>query len=172
MRSIVFALVLALLPVPAFAAAPPEIAPYIKASAPYGTARLTKLVFKVYDATLWTDAVSFSMKKPFALRLQYLMNFDGDDLAQRSIDEMDGQEQLDKTTAAVWQAQLEKLFPDVKKGDHITAIYLPAKGTRLYYNGKFRGSISDPVFSERFIDIWMSPKTSEREVRRRLLAKE
>lgn len=169
MRSILFALVLALLPVAAFAATPSEIAPYIKSSEPYGAARLTKLVFKVYDATLWTDAAAFSMNKPFALSLQYLMNFDGADLARRSVEEMDGQQPLTGEKAVRWQAELEKLFPDVKKGDRITAIYLPAKGTRLYYNGKFRGSISDPDFSSRFMGIWMSPKTSEPEVRRKLL---
>lgn len=111
------------------------------------------------------------MKKPFALSLRYGMNFDGDDLARRSIDEIDGQEKLDKATAASWRAKLLKLFPDVKKGDRITAIYLPAKGTRIYHNGAYRGIISDATFSARFIGIWMSPKTSEPALRKKLVDK-
>jgi len=171
MRKIAFALLLALLPVTAFADAPPEIAPYIKAEKPYGAAKLTKLVFHVYDATLWTDAASWTMGKSFALTLRYGMNFDGDDLAARSIDEMEGQEKLDKPTAASWRARLNKLFPDVKKGDRITAVYLPGKETRIYHNGKYRGSVAGALFARRFIDIWMSPRTSEPALRQNLIAK-
>ncbi len=171
MRNIALALLIALLPVNAFAAAPPEIAPFIKADKPYGEARLTKLMFHVYDATLWTDAASWSMGKSFALTLRYGMNFNGDDLAARSIEEIDGQKKLDETTSASWRARLARLFPDVKKGDRITAIYLPAKETRIYHNGKYRGSVSGAMFARRFIEIWMSPRTTEPALRKNLITK-
>ncbi|MBL8713049.1 MAG: chalcone isomerase family protein [Alphaproteobacteria bacterium] len=169
MRSLVIALFMLLVAVPAFAAAPSEIGGYIKADKPYGEATLRKFMFHVYDAALWTDAASWTMKKTFALTLRYGMNFDGDDLAKRSISEMDGQEKLEDATAADWRAKLAALFPDVKKGDRITAVYLPANGTRIYHNGKYRGSITNLLFSERFIGIWMSPQTSEPAVRKALI---
>lgn len=171
MRKILFALLLALLPVKAFADAPPEIAPFIKATKPYGEARLNKLVFHVYDAALWTDAASWTIGKSFALTLRYGMNFDGDDLASRSVEEMNGQKKLDQPTSASWRTRLATLFPDVKKGDRITAIYLPGKEARIYHNGKYRGSVTGALFARRFIDIWMSPLTSEPAVRRDLIAK-
>ena len=50
---------------------PAEIAPYIHANDPYGQGTLTKLWIHAYDATLWTDAHSWSMSAPFALTLRY-----------------------------------------------------------------------------------------------------
>ncbi len=172
MREII--LIAIMLIVPCFAAladAPAEVAPYIKANKPYGAGSLSKLVFHVYDATLWTDAAEWSMKKTFALRLTYAMNFKGKALASRSIDEMNGQSQLTPAQEKDYSRQLNLLFPDVKKDDTITAIYLPAKGTRIYHNGSYKGSITDTAFSTRFIGIWMSPETSEPKVRKQLLTK-
>lgn len=169
MRSLAAAFFMLFMTLPALAAAPSEIGAYIRTAAPYGEAKLNKLMFHVYDAALWTDAPKWTMKKTFALMLRYGMNFDGEDLAKRSISEMDAQDKLADETATAWRTKLAALFPDVKKGDRITAIYLPGKGTRIYHNGKYRGSISDARFSDRFIGIWMSPKTSEPAVRKALI---
>lgn len=171
MRSLLLAFLMVFLPSAALAAAPTEISAYIKAGVPYGSATLSKLMFHVYDATLWTDAPEWTMKKPFALSLHYGMNFDGGELARRSIDEMHSQRKLEGKTAAAWGARLRALFPDVKKGDSITAVYLPGKCTRIYHNGVYRGSISDAAFSARFIGIWMSPETSEPALRKKLIGK-
>jgi hypothetical protein len=171
MRSLILAFLLIFLPLSALAAPPSEIGAYIKSGTPYGSATLNKFMSRVYDATLWTDAPEWTMKKPFALSLRYGMNFDGEDLARRSIEEMDSQKKLAAKTAAAWGAKLRALFPDVKKGDRITAVYLPDRGTRIYYNGAYRGSISDTAFSARFIGIWMSPETSEPAVRKKLIGK-
>ncbi|MDI1226803.1 MAG: chalcone isomerase family protein [bacterium] len=172
MRKILFAVLLMMMP--AFAAhaeKPAEVAPFIKAEQPYGAASLSKLMFHVYDATLWTDADPWSMGKPFALRLKYGMDFKGKNLAERSVDEMNDQSQLTPGQEKGYYKQLAILFPDVKKGDTITAIYLPAKGTRLYHNGAYKGSITDTAFSKRFIGIWMSEKTSEPKMRKQLITK-
>jgi hypothetical protein len=171
MLRIVFAVLLMLMPASAYAEKPTEIGAYIKSDQPYGEASLNKLVFHVYDASLWTDADPWSMGKPFALRLKYGMDFKGKNLAERSIDEMNDQSPLSKTQEEDYYKRLATLFPDVKKGDTITAVYLPAKGTRLYHNGAYKGSITDTDFSRRFIGIWMSEKTSEPKVRKRLLTK-
>lgn len=172
MRKIILIAMMVMLPAfSALADKPAEIAAYIKSDHAYGTASLSKLVFHVYDATLWTDAPEWSMKKTFALRLTYAMNFKSKDLATRSIDEMKGQAQLSPAQEKDYYQQLAGLFPDVKKGDAITAIYLPAKGTRIYHNGSYKGSITDTAFSNRFIGIWMAPETSEPKVRQQLLTK-
>ena len=172
MRKVLFAILLMMLP--AFAAhaeKPAEVAPYIKAEHAYGEASLSKLMFHVYDAALWPDADPWSMSKPFALRLKYGMDFKGKNLAERSVDEMNDQSKLTPENEKDYYKQLAILFPDGKKGDTITAIYLPTKGTRLYHNGAYKGSITDTEFSKRFIGIWMSEKTSEPKVRKRLITK-
>ena len=172
MRKVLLIVMLLMLPsFAAYAEKPAEIAPYIKAEHVYGEGRLNKLMFHVYDAALWTDAAEWTMKKPFALRLKYGMDFKGKNLAERSVDEMNDQSKLSPEQEKDYYKQLALLFPDVKKGDTITAIYLPAKGTRLYHNGSYKGSITDTTFSARFIGIWMAPETSEPKVRKQLLTK-
>ena len=55
------------------------------------TTRLTVWGFQVYDATLWiTEGFRPELwaQRPFALELGYLRDFDGEDIAKRSLDEM------------------------------------------------------------------------------------
>ena len=156
----------------AFAAGekPPEIATTIHAAAPYGEGTYSWMWIKAYDASLWTDANPWSMQAPFALTLHYRMHFTSRSLADRSIDEMQHIEPLSKTEAADFDAQLLKLFPDVRDGDRITALYLPHEGAKLYYNGTLTGSITDDKFAQRFLGIWLSEKTSAPDLRKQLLS--
>ena len=64
---------------------------------------------------------------------------------------------------------LAPLFPDVKAGDTITALHEPGKPTRFFLNGKPLGEAKDPGFADAFFAIWLSPKTSEKRLRRKLL---
>jgi len=149
---------------------PPELAPYIHASQPYGQGGLTKLWIHAYDATLWTDAAQWSMNEPFALSLRYGTNFSSSSLTSRSIDEMQENEPLTEAQAASYGKQLAAIFPDVRDKDVITAIYLPKKGALFFHNGKPAGKIEDDEFAQRFMNIWLSPKTSEPQLRKQLLA--
>ena len=171
MRKILITIMVALLAAPAFAQMdkPQVIAAYIHSDTPYGEGTLRKLLLKVYDASVWTDAKIWSMESTFALSINYHLNFDIDELVGRSIEEMQHVDTLPEDSIAPYKAQLTKVFVNVKSGDSITALYVPKKGLIFYHNDQRTGIITDKVLAEKFISIWLSPKTSEPQLRQSLL---
>ena len=72
--------------------------------------------------------------------------------------------------AKIWSAQMLRVIPDVKKGDRLIGINRPGSGALMLVNGKTSGEIRDVKFARLFFGIWLSPKTSEPQVRAALLA--
>ena len=135
--------------------------------------RLTVWGFDVYDATLWvTEGFKPDnwMQRKFALELRYLRNFDGADIARRSLDEMRRSAPIGAEQSAQWLRAMQAAFPDVKKGDRLVGVYEPGTGARFFYNGVPSGAVRDPVFGERFFSIWLGTQTSEPAMREALLA--
>lgn len=134
-----------------------------------GKARLTVLLFKVYDATLYAPKGQYHPDKPFVLSLRYLRAFEGDKIAQRSVEEMRKQGYVNDKNLALWRRQMVSIFPDVQAGNELTAVRTSA-GEAVFYRGLERiGHIKDPEFSQQFFNIWLGPKSSEPEMRKQLL---
>ncbi len=146
-------------------AKPPEIEKAITAEAAYGKGALTRLIFHAYDAELWTDTKPWSYDAPFALTLTYRMNFTSEELVEKTLEEL-ARIHGDKSR---YRDELYQAFPEVKEGDRITALFLPEKGVRFYYNGQKTSMIPSPAFARKFFDIWLSDQTSEPRLRRKLL---
>ena len=134
-----------------------------------GEGRLKVLFWNVYDATLYTPSSGYFSGGPFALSLTYLMDFAGQDIAKRSVDEMQDQGWQDTTQLESWENQMITLFPNVKEGDTLVGIQTTEGSARFYYNDTFVGQVDDGEFSKAFFGIWLSPKTSEPKLRRKLL---
>ena len=100
----------------------------------------------------------------------YLRDFTGADIAKRSLAEMRRQTPLTLAQESTWEHQMRALFPDVKAGDRITGLNQPATGAVFWRNGRLLGEVRDPVFARQFFGIWLSPQTSEPQLRRALLA--
>ena len=129
--------------------------------------------FEVYQASLWVAPgfVDTSYEhSAFALELTYLRDFTGADIAKRSLAEMRRQTPLTLAQESTWEHQMRALFPDVKAGDRITGLNQPATGAVFWRNGRLLGEVRDPVFARQFFGIWLSPQTSEPQLRRALLA--
>jgi hypothetical protein len=139
-----------------------------------GQQRLTYWGFDIYDASLWAST-SFEpetwAKQPLVLTLRYLRDFKGADIAQRSIDEMQGQRPLTPAQRKDWSATLQALIPNVRAGETITGIYQPDKGMQLLHQDRLLGDLSDTEFAQRFLGIWLAPETSQRQLRQQLLAR-
>jgi hypothetical protein len=158
-----------LAPLPALAA-PPEIADVIHADKPYGEGKIRFLFLNAYNAKLWTDAPTWSMDAPCAMEIQYGMGFGTGDLVERTVKEMKNVDpQLSETQLAKWTPELSKVYPPVKSGDRLTALYVPGKPVAFTYNGTPMGSIADPTFAKDFFGIWLSPNTSDPSLREKLL---
>jgi hypothetical protein len=138
-----------------------------------GQQRFTYWGFEVYDASLWASAPFAPedwAKQPLVLELRYLRDFKGADIAQRSIDEMQGQHPLGNTQQNSWSTTLQALIPNVQAGERITGIYSPDKGMQLLHQDRVLGELRDPEFAQRFLGIWLAPETSQRKLRQQLLA--
>ena len=159
-------------------ALPQELRASLPAASLSGQARFTYWGFEVYQATLWV-APGFAApaydKSPFALELAYLRDFKGADIAKRSIAEMRRQAPVTPMTPAqeaAWETRMRALFPDVGSGDRITGVHQPGTGAVFWSNGRVLGEVRDPLFAKLFFGIWLSPQTSEPQMRRALLAQD
>lgn len=128
--------------------------------------------FDVYYASLWsTESVLHPndwQDRQLALELLYLRDFEGKDIAKRSIDEMDKQNPIQKDKADSWLSILQKTFPPVHKGDSLIGVYHPDLGAQFFFNDKPIGVISELELAKRFFAIWLSPQTSAPDLRRKL----
>lgn len=142
---------------------------FVQAKNKVGEARLSFLFWDVYDAQLYAPAQNFRADGEFALSLQYLMDFSGPDIAERSIDEMRGQGYRDKPQLDRWLIEMLTIFPDVKEGDTLIGVRAANGHSQFFYNGNKIGEISDPLFADAFFGIWLAPNSSEPKLRKKLL---
>lgn len=84
---------------------------------------------------------------------------------------MRGLETVAAANAARWLERMQQLFPDVEKGDRITGLQLAGKVARFFVNGALRGEVRDADFTRLFFGIWLSPRSSEPELRKSLLGR-
>ena len=151
-------------------AAPPELASVIKADKPFGEGHMNFLFIKAYNARLWTDAPSWSMDQPFAMEITYGLGFDTEDLVERTIKEMKNVDPaLSDADIARLTPELNKVYPPVKSGDRLVALYVPGKPVMFTHNGQPTGSIAGESFVRDFFGIWLSPNTSAPSLREKLL---
>jgi Chalcone isomerase-like len=146
---------------------------FLRAPRLVGQHRFTYWGFEVYDASLWASG-EFSpddwAQQALILELRYLRDFKGADIAQRSIDEMQGQRALDPTQLKNWLDALQKLIPNIRSGERLTGVYRPDKGMQLLHQDRPVGEVSDVELARRFFGIWLAPETSQRQLRQQLLA--
>jgi len=155
------------------ALAPPvELARELEKPVLTGSGRMRWLGFPVYEASLWTAPLFVPERfgaHVFALEIRYARAISGSALADTSIKHMQALEALPRARQMEWQQALTSALPDVKPGDRLTGMHLPEKGLRLYFNGQLHKTIDDPLLSERFFAIWLSPATQEPRLRAQLL---
>ena len=155
------------------AVTPAEVAAELPQHQAAGTSRLKFLGLSIYDARLWVapgfQAATFA-QHGLALELTYLRSLKGNLIAERSLKEMRRAGNLPAATEQRWLAATQEAFPDVKEGDRITGVHLPAMGAHFYFNGQLRATVKDVEFSQQFFGIWLSPNTSEPRLRTELLA--
>ena len=158
------------------AAAQNPLQPHLNTPRLVGQGKYSYWGFDVYMASLWTGERSLRSEQwqtqRLALELRYLRDFDGKDIAKRSVDEMHMQSPLPPSTAQAWLKNLEALFPNVRKGQSLTGIYVPNSSAQFLFNNAPLGTITDTELAKRFFAIWLSPQTSAPELRLKLFAEQ
>jgi len=156
----------------AFALAEDQIKKQIPNAALVAKERLSVFVFDVYDASLYTPNAKATFEPPFALKLSYLRDIEGEEIADRSAEEMRRQDRVDEVTLAAWHSQMRNIFPDVSKGDEIAGIYQAPPQCEFYKNGQYIGQMAESEFCEVFFDIWFGEKTTAPKLRNQVLEKQ
>lgn len=146
-----------------------KILPLVPNAALVGRGVLTYGFWDIYEASLYAPQGLWSPFKPFVLSIEYYQEIQGKDIADQSVKEIRLQGFSDEQKLNIWNEQMKALFPDVKKGTILTALYAPAQQTTFYQGDKMIGVIKDGDFGRYFFSIWLSEKTSEPELRRALL---
>ena len=151
----------------------PSLPPAVAAALPHvkmvGGAEMRFLGLSLYEGFYWSPARGYSAGRPFALDLHYRRTLNGEAMAERSVDEI---AKLGYGTAeqrARWGVAIKRIFPNVTDGDRVTGLNVPGIGARFFLNGALIGEVEDPDFAPAFFGIWLDPRTSRPDFRRRLL---
>lgn len=159
-------------PTAAQTAVPAEVRADLPSARLQGQARLRFFGLHVYDIRLWAPTLLSSddaLRSSAALEIEYARSLKGPLIAERSLTEMRRIAAFDAADGNRWLAQMEQIFPDVEAGDRITFVHRPGEGARFHLNGRLRGEVRDAAFARVFAGIWLSPRTSEPQLRSALL---
>ena len=134
-----------------------------------GQAKLTWYFISVYRAELYTQTGQFSYEQyPQALEIEYLQNISTQDLIDATREQWDEQQMLHPQRRE-WLQQLGTIFPDVTKHDKLTFVVDKQGNNQFYYNQQLVGGIANKAFSQAFLDIWVSVKTTYPRLRNKLI---
>ena len=157
-RSILFGLCM----LPFGAAVPMSIKTTLKH---WGSGEYRRFGLLIYEATLM--AGNDPLEPPLALRLDYRRSISSSDIVKASLREM-SRTVYDSVLLEKWEKQLNRIIPNVKRGDHIVGHYTP-KGAVFSQGLRTLGQIDDLRFAEAFFGIWLDPRTSAPGLRANLL---
>jgi hypothetical protein len=137
-----------------------------------GRGELRWLGFGIYDASLWSADGRFDGNEsgePMALSLWYRRGFARDELVSITTGEWNRLALGDPARRERWAGELRAIWRDVRRGDNLTAVVLPAGETRFYDAGRLLGRVADPAFGPAFLAIWLDSRSAVGELRERLL---
>jgi long-chain acyl-CoA synthetase len=137
----------------------------------------TKLVFKVYVASLYlpakaTDLAGVLASNPRRVQLNLLRDLSADDLAGALADGI--KETSTAEQAAAVKAQTEQLLSimksvgQAKTGEVVTLDFVGGE-TRIAFNGQTKGAIGGEAFNAALMRIWLADKPVQADLRKAML---
>ncbi|MCA3132150.1 MAG: chalcone isomerase family protein [Rhodocyclaceae bacterium] len=134
-----------------------------------GSGRMRWFGLHLYDAALWVSGREHGWDQSFVLDIRYARDFYGARIAEASADEIRRLGSGDPRRIDSWREQMARIFPDVRKGEHITGVFRPGLGAEFFYQGRPLGTVYDADFARAFFSIWLDPRTREPKLRAALL---
>lgn len=135
-----------------------------------GEARFSFLFWDIYQSQLQTSSGQYPVdieKESIFYEIQYFIDITQENLLESTVEQW----QHLGISANVYQKyipELSTIWPDISEGD-ILALFVQANHSCFYFNGEYIGKIVEPEFADNFLAIWLSEKTSEPKLRRKLL---
>jgi hypothetical protein len=133
-----------------------------------GAGQLTWWGMTVYDAALLAPGGTYNADHPHAIKITYRFGFSQEQLAQKSLEEIERIHGRMADRAATLEV-LKAVFRDVAKGDHILGIHYPGQGAEFYSDDRPLGRIEDAALAAAFFSIWLDPATREPGLRAQML---
>ncbi|WP_426369702.1 chalcone isomerase family protein [Pseudocolwellia sp. HL-MZ7] len=152
-----------------------------------GEGQMNILFWKVYKADFYSADSPYNEKTyPKALKLTYQRDIE----KQEFIDATQGEwvklnanfseRLIPQVQEDKWLTQLSEIFPDIKEDDVILFTLSKEKQANFYLKAasnsesksldyQLLGSINEPTFGDYFLSIWLSEKTSEPKLRKKLI---
>ena len=137
-----------------------------------GETRFKKFGLHVYDASFWSLRDNTSRQEPItatALSISYARNVKAKLLLSSTYKEWRRLGFAQRHPLDAWLDSLEKIWPDIKKGDYLVFTSTSDGDNIFYSDNKILGNINDPAFGPAFLDIWLSINATNQKNRRELL---
>lgn len=133
-----------------------------------GKAKFSVLFWDIYNSSLYTKSGRYLNNSATVLfKIEYLKDITADDLLDRTIQQWQHL-QRPKSQFSPYISKLKAIWPDISAGDSLTLLVADKKSI-FYFNEQFIGVIEEQEFSQLFLDIWLSPNTSQADLRESLL---
>ncbi len=134
-----------------------------------GKVEFRKWFFHVYNAELFTKTGNFSWEKPFVLKIHYLIGFKSKTVANSTISEITKQHPKEiKSHKQEHQQIIDSVIPHIAKNSDLYG-YMDSDGyAYIFTKEKLVGKISDKHLSKYFFEIWLSDKTSDHKMSKKL----
>ncbi|WP_264902051.1 chalcone isomerase family protein [Vibrio sp. STUT-A11] len=143
-----------------------------------GEAKLTWFIFDIYESRLRAPEGRYQVSAdvsphPIALEIYYQR----DVTKQQLLEVTDEQWQklgVNKQRRQQWLSELNKMYPNIKKGDELAYVTDGKAGQLLYRQSgdsasKTVGYVEDEGLNDAFLSIWLSPKTEFPKLRKQLI---
>ncbi|WP_291992419.1 chalcone isomerase family protein [Candidatus Accumulibacter sp. ACC003] len=137
----------------------------------WGSGEMSWFGVALYRATLWVAAppgAAFPADAPSALQLEYRRDIARERLVQSSVGEM-RRLGADEAQLQRWQAELQRVLPNVQEGETIVGVHYPGRGAAFFYGGVPIGEIADAEFARAFFAIWLDSRSRSPALRAALL---
>ncbi len=135
-----------------------------------GRAKFSVLFWDIYDSALYTKSGRYFDQvsaESLLFKINYLKDITTEDLLEQTIQQWQHLE-VPKSTYIPYISTLKAIWPNISAGDSLTMLVDNGKSI-FYFNNEKVGVIHQQEFSRLFLDIWLSPDTSQAQLRSQLL---
>ena len=134
-----------------------------------GSAKFTVLFWDIYNSSLFTHSGRYeeNLDQDVILKIEYLKDITAEELIKRTVEQWQHLK-YKKSDYETFIPNLKRIWPNISAGDSLT-LYRNNQSTEFYFNNTNIGVIDNEQFYKLFLAIWLSPDTSEPELRQSLI---
>lgn len=135
-----------------------------------GRAQFSILFWDIYNSTLYTKSGSYlheASTQSLIFEIEYLKDITKNDLLERTVEQWKHLN-IPESEYSKFIPTLNIIWPDISSGDKL-AMLVQNKQSVFFFNNLRVGHIEQKEFSKLFLDIWLSPRTSQEKLREQLL---